>query len=114
MRGKHVLAQRIERRRITKELGDPDQEVLVQRGELAGIAIERLVVLIEALDPSQNHSPLEAAPDRGSLVVGEVHAVRRAKPLEDVSQDGILVGANVERVLRFGFEARRPPCGTAG
>ena len=40
-RGKHVLTQRLEGGRIAKELGDPDQEVLVQRGELAGIAIER-------------------------------------------------------------------------
>ena len=35
-RGKHVLAQRVERRRITKELGDPDQEVLVRAASSPG------------------------------------------------------------------------------
>ncbi len=81
-----MVAQRIERRRITKELGDADQEVLEERGELGRIAIERFAVLVEALDPSQHHSPLDAASDRGSLVVGEVDAVRRAKPLEDLTE----------------------------
>ena len=48
--------------------------------------------------------------------MGEVHAVRRAKPLEDVSQDRMLVGAGVERALWLGFEARfrdaKPPAET--
>ncbi len=93
-RGKHLLTQRIERGRIAKELGDANQEVLIERGKLAGIAIERFAVVVEALDPSQHHSPLDAPLDRGSLVVGEVDAVRRAKPLEDVRQGAILVGGD--------------------
>ena len=97
-RGKHLLTQRLECGRITKELGDADQEFLEERGKLDGIAIERFAVLVEALDPSQHHSTLDAPPDCCSLVVGEVDAVRRAEPLEDVPQAAIIVaGDNLAR-----------------
>ena len=85
------MTQRVERRRITKERGDPNQEVLVQRGELARIAIERFAYS-SRFEPPQHHASFEAALDRRSLVMGEIHAVRRVKPMEDAGQDGILVG----------------------
>ena len=102
------MTERIERRRITEELCDPDQEVLVQGGKLTRIAIERFAVLAETLAPSQHHSPLDTAPDRGSFVVSKVYAVRRAKLPEDVREDRMFVVANVLRALRCGLGTHLP------
>jgi hypothetical protein len=69
------MLERLEGFLVAKEASDADQEVLVERAELARIAADLLDIGVDVERPVERQAALDSARDRAGLVVREVDAV---------------------------------------
>ena len=99
----HLGLEPLERLRIAEELGDADQQVLVQRVELVGIAAQVVDVRGQALGAHQVGPALDPPPDRGGLVQREVDA----EVVAQVAQQRVHRGVVGQRLVLGHDLARR-------
>src|SRR5689334_2501861 len=80
--GQNLLAQRGEKRWITKELGHFDQEAADEAIVLVGMAQQIAAVRRQRVRLGRHHSPMQTPLQSGRLVVAEVEAAARIKMLK--------------------------------
>ena len=97
---KDLALEKLERLPVAEEAGHPDEHVLVERVHLAGVLLEKVVVLPEIVDLLQRHTPRDPALDGGLPVMGEVHARGGAQQREDLVGDAAI---GRRRLLRDGL-----------
>jgi len=89
----------LERLFVAEEPRDADEQILVERAQLAGVAPELLDVHVDVERPVEGQAPLDAARDGARLVVGEVDAVLVAEQAQDRVDAALLVGGALGRPL---------------
>ena len=99
-----LRAQGRERGGVAKELRHHDEDVVVEGGDLVGVAAQKRDVFVEAVDRVEQHAAPDAPADGGELVVGEIDAEGAAQDLEDgLEQAGVGPREAPQGLCRLGF-----------
>ena len=83
---KNPFAQGFEHLGVPEEVGDADQEILIQGIQLAGIFAQESQVIVDILEVVQGHAPQDAATDGAALVVGEIDRGSGSQQIHDPIQ----------------------------
>lgn len=105
--GQDVALEVLEGLGVAEEAGDADEEVEVERVQLALVAAQALSVGLDVLQPGHGQPPLDPAEHGGRLVVGEVDPVLAAQEVEDLSDRA--VRDRLDRVRELGAHERPAP-----
>ena len=96
--GNHLAREQIPRLLIAKEPRDLDQHRREQGLQLAGVVLDQRKVLRRRPAPPVRHAPLDAAAQRGPLVIAEVEFARLVDALDDLF-DRLVGGARTAVAL---------------
>jgi hypothetical protein len=82
-RRQHAGDQRLPCLGVAQEAGDGDHQVAGERGRLGRLGAQELDIILERIDPSQSHAPVDAPGERAALVLAEIAAFARPKQGDD-------------------------------
>jgi hypothetical protein len=104
-RGEDLAPERLEERAVAEEVGDVDQDVVVERLDLDRALLEQNEVIGERLHLVEQHAAEDPALDRRLPVEREIDLARGAEHVEHLLQ--ILAGFDVGRRLAGGRDRQR-------